>query len=131
MENEKQNEFIKKEKLNIGRASFLADITYPILFYIGITYWLNYVRPTASLWFIWILIIIQFILYFSIFIICYKYFKKCGLNKFFGIMIFIILAFLGRVENWEFFIIPFSIITIAILLSFRLLDEYKEVKSNF
>ena len=125
MENKKQDNFLEKEYLKIGRASFLASITYIIISYIGITFWLNAIRTTASLWFVWVLIIIQFILYCSIFSVSYTYYQRCGFNKWFSIIPFIILAGLGRVENWELFIIPTTIIAMIILLSVRPLSKYR------
>lgn len=118
------DKFLKKEYLSIGRASFLANIFYILIGYIGITYWLNAIRATASSWFVWVLIIIQFILYCSIFSVSYTHFQKCGFNKWLGIILFFILVVLGRIENWEIVIIPMTMIAMTILLSFRHLSEY-------
>ena len=54
------------------------------------------------------------ILYFSIFVISYQRAQLIGIKRF-GIIPFIILAILGRVENWEIFIIPLLLITMFLL----------------
>ncbi len=112
--NNKVSDFIKTEVLKFERNSFVFQILIVVVGYIGITLWLNAIRATASLWFVWALIIIQFILYCSIFSVGYLRSLKCGLNKNFGFILFIILAILGRVENWELFIIPVFIIIMLI-----------------
>lgn len=111
----KANDFIKKEVLKIERNTFIFLILASALSYAGITFWLNSIRTTAPLWFVWVLIIIQFALYFSIFIISYRRATVCGLNKNLGLIIFTALAVLGRVENWELLIIPLTVVIILIV----------------
>ncbi len=82
--------------------------------YLLITLWLNSIRATASLWFVWVLIIIQFALYFSIFISGYQRSKVLGLNKNHVLVIFIILAVLGRVNDWELVVIPLLVLVMFI-----------------
>lgn len=82
--------------------------------YTGITFWLNAIRATAPLWFVWVLIIVQFALYFSIFISSYRRAIVCGLNKNISLIIFTALAVLGRVNDWEILVIPLAIIVILI-----------------
>jgi len=85
-----------------------------VIGYIGITFWLNAIRATAPLWFVWVLIIVQFALYFSIFISSYRRAIGCGLNKNISLIIFIALAILGRVNDWEILVIPLTIIIMLI-----------------
>lgn len=75
MENQTENKadrFIKGEILKLERNSFVVRVIAIIIGYAGITLWLNAIRATAPLWSIWVLIIVQFILYFSIFIASYR-----------------------------------------------------------
>lgn len=106
--------FIKNEWLKTKRISFFVNILFIVFGYIGVTIWLNAIRATAQIWFVWVLIIVQFILYFAIFSTSYMRFKDCG-HKRFGIVPFIILAILGRVNNWELLIIPLLVISMLII----------------
>ena len=115
--NNKANDFIKNEVLKIERNSFIFRIIATAIGYTGITFWLNAIRTTASLWFIWILIIIQFTLYFAIFIISYQRAVVCGINKGLGIIIFASLAILGRVNDWELIIIPLTVVVMLVVSS--------------
>jgi len=119
MENEKTtSDFVKKEMIKLENRMFLSRIIgYPIV-YLVITLWLNSIRETTSLTFVWILIIIQFTFYFSIFITSYRRSNALGFNKNITPYVFIILAILGRINNWELIIIP-SLVIIMIILSSR------------
>jgi len=111
----KANDFLKNEVLKIERTSFIFRILASALGYAGITFWLNSIRTTAPLWFVWVLIIIQFALYFLIFIVGYQRATVCGLNKNLGLIIFTALAVLGRVEDWESLIIPLTVVIMLIV----------------
>lgn len=115
MENNKANDFIKNEVLKIENRLFFARILGSAIGYALITLWLNSIRATASLWFVWVLIIIQFALYFSIFIAGYRRSVVCGLNKTLGLIIFTALAILGRINDWELAIIPLAVIIMLIV----------------
>ncbi len=116
MENEnKAHEFIKGEVLKMERNSFFVRIIAAALGYAGITYWLNAIRADASLWFVWVLIIIQFALYFSIFIMGYRRAIVSGLNKNLSLVIFVALAILGRVNDWELMLISLTVIVMLII----------------
>jgi len=62
------SDFLKNEVLKMENRMFWAKILGSSVGYLLITLWLNSIRATASLWFVWVLIIIQFALYFAIFI---------------------------------------------------------------
>jgi len=131
MENQKSNKannFIKNEVLKIERNSFAIRIVATAIGYAGITFWLNSIRATASLWFIWVLIIIQFALYFSIFIAGHQRAMVYGLNKNISIIIFTALAILGRINDWELAIIP---LTIIIMLIFSAKTKNVSDKSKY
>jgi len=117
MENKtnKANDFIKGEVLKLERNSFIIRIIAIAIGYAGMTFWLNTIRATAPLWFVWVLIIVQFALYFSIFIVSYRRAIVCSLNRNLCIIIFITLAILGRVNNWELAIIPLTIVIMLIV----------------
>lgn len=111
---DKLHPFVKNEWLRMKKTEFVVNMLFVLMGYIGITFWLNSIRATANLWFVWVLIIIQFILYCLIFSTSYMRFKTCG-HKRFGIIPFIILAILGRVENWELVIIPLLVVSMLII----------------
>ena len=126
MEN-KTSDFFKTETLKAERSLFLGKIICILIGYIGITLWLNAIRATASLWFVWVLIVIQFLLYSSIFSFSYTRASVIGLNKKEGFLFFVVgrsfsltyiffvtLAILGRVNDWELFIIPLLLVVMFI-----------------
>ncbi len=106
--------FIKNEWLRMKKTEFIVNMLFVLISYIGITLWLNAIRAVANLWFVWVLIIIQFVLYCLIFSTSYQRFKACGYKRF-GIIPFIVLAILGRVENWEIVIIPLLVVSMLII----------------
>ena len=116
MENEnKAHEFIKGEIIKMERNSFFVRIIAATIAYAGITYWLNAIRADAQLWFVWLLIIVQFALYFSIFIASYRRAIVFGFNKNISFIIFVALAVLGRVDDWELVVIPLTVIGMLII----------------
>ena len=119
MEN-KTSDFLKNEVLKMENRLFWDKILGSSVGYLLITLWLNSIRATASLWFVWILIIIQFALYFSIFSSGYQRSKVFGLNKNLALILFIILAVLGRVNDWELVVIP---LLIVVMLSFSAINK--------
>ena len=125
----KANDFIKKEVLLIENRLFWSRILGSAIGYALITLWLNSIRANASIWFVWILIIIQFALYFSIFIAGYSRSLACGFNKTLGLIVFTALTVLGRVNNWELAIIPLtvSIMLIASAMTKNVSDEGKHL----
>ena len=114
MENNKNttaNDFIKNEVLKLENRMFWGRILGSAIGYLLITLWLNSIRTTASIWFVWVLIIIQFALYFSIFIAGLNRSKVMfGLSNTTALIIFIILAVLGRINDWELAVIPLLIV---------------------
>lgn len=113
MEN-KTNDFLKNEVLKMENRMFWGSILGSSIGYLVITLWLNSIRATASLWFVWVLIIIQFALYFSIFISGYNRSKVLSLNKNIALVLFIILTVLGRVNDWEVIVIPLLVVVMLI-----------------
>ena len=118
MENKADNmvhKLIKNEVLLMERNAFAVRIIVTTVGYAGITYWLNSIRANASIMVVWALIIIQFLLYFSIFIAGHIRAIICGFNKKISLIIFITLAFLGRVNDWELAIIPLTVFVMLIV----------------
>jgi hypothetical protein len=113
MENKTSN-FIRNETLKIEKRLFFGKIISIVIGYVGITFWLNAVRATWPIWLVWVLIIVQLILYFSIFISCYNRTSAIGFNKTLGFIIIVALAVLGRVNDWELLIIPLLVIIVLI-----------------
>jgi hypothetical protein len=110
------NDFIKAQVLTLERRSFAFRLLASAIGYAALTFWLNSIRATAALWLVWTLIIIQFALYFSIFIISYRRSVVFGLNKGSALFIFVALTVLSRVDNWELVIIP-ALVVIMLVLS--------------
>lgn len=112
---EKQpSDFIKMETQKAERRIFFGKIISIVIGYAGITFWLNAIRATWPIWFVWVLIIVQLILYFSIFVSSYNRASAIGLNKTLGFIIFVALAVLGRVNDWELLIIPLLVVIMLI-----------------
>lgn len=111
---DKASDFIKSETLKFERRSFSGKLIFIILGYVIMTFWLNAIRTTWPIWLVWILIIVQFLLYFSIFSSSYNRASVFGLNKTLGFIIFVVLAVLGRVNNWELIIIPLLFVIMII-----------------
>ena len=95
--------------------------------YLLMTLWLNNIRATAAHWLVWVLIIIQFALYFSIFISGYQRSKVLGLNENFALILFVILAVLGRVNDWQIVVIPLLVV-VTLAFSVRNKRISKEVQ---
>lgn len=109
------NDFLKNEVLKMENRMFFARLLGSSIGYLLITLWLNSIRVTASLWFVWVLILIQFALYFSIFIAGYQRSKVLGFNKNLALVVFTILAVLGRINDWEIIVIPLTVVVMLIL----------------
>jgi hypothetical protein len=108
-----RNEVVKQEKLH-----FLVTILICSVAYILITFWLNSVRANASLWLVWPLIAVQLLLYLSIFLTCFRRSKEMGLNATVALVGFIGLGLLGRINDWEIFVIP-AMVVIMLAMSAR------------
>ncbi len=108
------NNLLQKKGLQYEKRVFVFKIICTLIGYIGITLWLNAIRATAPLWIVWTLIIVQFILYCSIFSVSYLRSKVCGLKRF-GFIIFLIPLILGRINDWELLVIPLLIIIMLIV----------------
>jgi hypothetical protein len=106
--------FVQNETLKLENRMFWARIIGSALGYLVITLILNSIRATAPLWVVWTLIVIQFALYFAIFISGYTRSKALGLNKTLAFVAFVILAVLGRVNDWEVVVIPLAVIAMLI-----------------
>jgi len=109
------SEIVSFEILKLENRMFWMKILSSSIGYWLVTLWLNSIRTNASLLFVWILIIMQFALYFLIFITSYHRSKVYGLSKNNARNLFIVLAFLGRINDWELLIIPLLVIIMLIL----------------
>ena len=106
------SEAVNKIALQAEKRIFAGFLIFTIILYSGITFWLNAIRSNAAIWFVWILII-QLLLYCWIFVLCYHRSIDCGYKR--GILIFIGLALLGRVNDWELIIIPLVAIIMLVI----------------
>ena len=118
--NTKAGKFLKNEVLKIENRLFIGKLLGSAIGYTLVTLWLNSIRATTSLWFVWVLIIILFALYFLIFITSYRRSKVFGLNKNLAFFTSVILAVLGRVNDWEIIVIP---ATVVVMVVFSLINK--------
>jgi hypothetical protein len=107
------NELMKREVLRAQKNIFIFSLFLVLAGYIGTTLLLNAIRQSAVLWFVWVLIVLQLFLYFSIFVACLIRAKQCGYR--YAFWLFIILSIVGRVNNWELVLIPIMIVTMLVL----------------
>ncbi|EKE06293.1 MAG: hypothetical protein ACD_19C00020G0003 [uncultured bacterium] len=105
---------VKNFTLQNERGNYMVHILFVLVAYVGVTYWLNTIRTSASLWFVWVLIIIQLSLYCSIFITSYFRFKDFKFKRSW-FLVFYVCFILGRIENWELFIIPIFVSCMLLL----------------
>jgi len=106
--------FIRNEVLKIENRLFLGKLFSSTIGYVLTTFWLNSIRATAPIWLVWVLIIIQFALYFSIFIVSYQRSKVFRHNNV-ALILFVALAVLGRVNDLELLIIPLLVLSMLTL----------------
>jgi uncharacterized membrane protein YhaH (DUF805 family) len=117
----------KQAQLRKEKGSFIIKTIVTVLIYYGLSEWLNTIRATALNWFVWVLAITQILFYF---LISYRRFKELGYNKLSWIIV--ILAFVGRVENWEIIVIPLLVVVMFIFtfmnknLSLKEQEFYKQ-----
>jgi hypothetical protein len=111
------NDFIKFQVLTLERRSFAFRLVGSAIGYLAITLWL-----------VWMLIIIQFALNFSIFIVSYRRSVVFGLNNALAFIVFVALAVAGRVNVWERFIIPTLVV---IMLIFSAVNKKVSARGQF
>lgn len=90
---------------------FTVTVIGAILGYAGMTLWLNAIRQTAALPFLWGLIILQLLLFLSVFVICSIRLRQCGRHSWWIWMPLL----LSRVNDWEVFLIPATAAVVYIL----------------
>jgi Ca2+/Na+ antiporter len=97
------------------KSKFASELIFAIVAYVSMTFWLNAIRATAPVAFVWILIIIQFSFYFYIFSSSHTRISAIGFNKTASFIVFVTLAFLGRINDWELVIIPLLSVVMLIM----------------
>jgi len=107
------NELIKREVLRAEKNAFIFRLFLVLAGYVGTTLWLNAIRQNAALWFVWVLIVPQLLLFFSIFVVCSMRANQCGHRH--AIWLFCILAAASRVNDWELVLIPAMVVTMLVL----------------
>jgi hypothetical protein len=106
-------ELIKREVLRAEKNFFIGRLFLVLAGYVGMTLWLNAIRQSAALWFVWVLIALQLFLYFSIFVCCIMRAKQCGYRHAFWPIC--VLAAASRVNDWELVLIPAMAVTMLVL----------------
>jgi hypothetical protein len=109
------HDLITNEVLRMEHRAFVWRFVLTIAAYVGTTLWLNSIRQTAVLWFVWVLIFVQLFFFITIFVVCSLRLKQCGFRH---RWLLFIPFFLSRVENWEVAVIP-GLALFMIILSAR------------
>lgn len=113
----KEGSFVEGEALKIENGLFIGKLLVSSLVYLFVSILLNNFRATAPIALVWILIGVQFLTYFGIFLMSYRRSVVMGLNKILAAIVFILLAIGGRINDWEFLILPLLIVVMIMLSS--------------
>lgn len=106
-------EIIKREVLRTEKNIFIFNLFLVLAGYVGTTLWLNAIRQSAAIWFVWVLIALQFFLFISIFVVCSMRAKQCDHRHVW--LILVLVACASRVNNWELVLIPVMAATMLVL----------------
>ena len=106
------HELLTNKVLRTEHRAFVLCFLLTIAAHVGTTLWLNSIRQTAALWFVWVLIVVQLFFFLTIFVMCSLRLKQCGFRH--RWLLFIPL-FLSRVENWQIVVIPVLALCMIIL----------------
>jgi phosphoglycerol transferase MdoB-like AlkP superfamily enzyme len=106
--------FIKDVVLRQENRQFVINLIILSVGYLIITLWLNSIRVSAPIWFVWVLIAVQLILYASIFYTSFQRAKTMGLGGTVAAMTFTALALIGRINDWEIVVIPLVVIAMIV-----------------
>lgn len=109
------NGLTEAEVLKVERRNFFVAILASFIGYTIITYLLNLIRATASLWLVWPLIFIQIILYISIFALSYRRLVLTGINNKIALLCAGCLLILGRINDWEHIVLPVTLVVMLII----------------
>ena len=104
-------ELITNEVLRAEKNTFIFRLLITVASYVGITFWLNAIRQTASAWLVWLLIGIQIFIFLTIFVVCSLRLRQCRKHAWWLWLPLI----LSRVDNWEIVVIPATMIVTLIL----------------
>jgi len=107
------NELIKREVLRAEKNAFIFRLFLVLAGYVGTTLWLNAIRQSAALWFVWVLIVPQLLFYLSIFVVCSMRAKQCGYRHAFWLILVPCIA--SRVNDWELVLIPATVVIMLVL----------------
>ena len=103
---------IANEILRMEQGAFIVRLFLTVAAYVGVTFWLNAIRQTAAIPFVWVLIAVQLFFFITIFVVCSLRAKQCGFRHTWLLFIPLVLS---RINNWEVVVIPASIIVMLIL----------------
>lgn len=107
------HELIKREILRAEKNIVIFRLFVCLAGYVGTTLWLNAIRQASALWFVWILIGLQFFFLISIFVVCSMRARQCGHRH--PYIWLLPILFLSRVENWELVVLPALVVIILII----------------
>jgi len=109
------HDMITKEVLRMEQGAFILRILFTIGAYVGVTFWVNAIRQTAAIWFVWVLIAVQFFFFITIFVVCSLRAKQCGFRHTWLLFVPLVLS---RINNWEVVVIP-TLAVVMVILSAR------------
>ena len=125
----KAEEFVRTETVKNERAVFTGSLITILIAYGVLSFLLNNIRATASLWLVWPLIAIQLVLYFFLFYNSYKRAQALGLSRTSAFILFVILAILGRVNDWEVVLLPLLVIIMVAVSSIKNTPERSKTQA--
>lgn len=68
---------IRNVILRAEKNTFIVRIILTVIGYVGITFSLNTIRPTAPIWVVWIIVGVQLFLFLTFFVICSLRLRQC------------------------------------------------------
>lgn len=106
------NDVISNEVQKMAHGVFVLRLILTIGAYAGVTFWLNAIRQTSAIWFVWVLIAVQLVLFLSIFVVCSMRARVCAFRHTWLLFIPLVLS---RVNDWEVVVIPVMAVAMCVL----------------
>ena len=96
-------DFATREVLRMERRFFVVRFLGALGAYTVVTIWLNAIRQTVSTGILWGLILLQSVLFISVFVVSFGRLRQCGRKH--QWLLFIPLV-LSRINDWEVVVLP-------------------------
>lgn len=106
---------VASELLRIEDRSYKVSVLIISFAYLLSSILLSSFRAKAPVVLVWVLVLLQLFFFFAIFVKCYQRAFLLGLNRSIGFFIFVTLAVLARINDWEIVVIPVTVLTMLTL----------------